>query len=443
MAQGSFRLAIYKYKNESVKKGINIIMKDYKKYFKCFFCGLILGLVATASITLLFSKGANWKYLIWNGDTIGVFPDFFQSIGDGISKTPYDHSAIYPAFAYLICYGLGKLIPGFNYQNWGEMSVSKSATVISFLFFFLCICGVMYYTKKILENESILYFCSIVLFLTSAPFIYMLERGNMVILSMLFVFIFLFGYNHPNAKIRHIAYISLACASAMKIYPAILGLLVVQQRKLKNIIILLIYGILFFIVPFLIYGTPRDIIKMFSNAFALNTETIIDTRNFGYGFKINIQNFLNAIGDYYNIDLNNFSIILSVVIFILLILCSIVCREQWQKIACLSLIIVTIPTFSWIYNAIYMFPVILFFLKEKIIQKQLNMKDYIYLIQLLFVFIPLPYGELFKSLKGVNKISYSTFICSLSLYLLMFLLIGEGIKYLIIHKKQILNKLER
>ena len=405
-------------------------------FFKKLFFYLTFFLIGIAAFTLLLSKGYNWKYLIWNGDTVGVFPDFFQSIGDGISKIPYERSAIYPAFAYIICYALGKLIPGFDYQNWGEMSVSKAATVVSFLFFFLCICGVMYYTKKILENESVLYFCSIVLFLTSAPFIYMLERGNMVILSMLFVFIFLFGYNHPNTIIQHIAYISLACAAAMKIYPAILGLLVVQQRKLKNIIMLLIYGILFFIIPFLMYSTPRDIIKMFSNAFSLNTETIIDTRNFGYGFKINIQNFLNVIGDYYNVDLNNFSVILSVIIFISLILCSILCKDQWQKIACLTLIIVIIPTFSWIYNAIYMFPVILFFLKEKINQKKINIKDCLYLIQLLFIFIPLPYGELFESLDGVNKLSYSTFICALSLYLLMFFLIAEGIKYLVIYKKK-------
>lgn len=411
--------------------------------FKQIFCGLTVIFIGIAALSLLLSKGYNWRYLIWNGDTVGVFPDLFQSIGDGISKAPYERSSIYPAFAYIICYLLGKLIPGFDYENWGGMSVSKAATVVSFLFFFLCIWGIMFYTRKILKNECIVYFCSILLLLTSAPFIYMLERGNMVILSMLFVLIFIYGYDHPNTKIQHIAYISLACASALKIYPAILGILVVQQKKLKNIIVLLIYGILFFVVPFFIYGTPKDIIKMFSNAFSLNKETIIDTRNFGYGFKINIQNFLNAIGEYFKIDLNNFSAVLNIVILILLILCSLVCTEQWQKIACLSLIIVIIPTFSWIYNAIYMFPVIVYFLKEKIIQKKIRIKDYIYLLLLLFVFIPLPYGELFKTLNGVNKFNYSTFICSLSLYLLILFLIGEAIKNFIITMKNFRTKAER
>lgn len=399
-------------------------MKKNRVFLGVFFFIVYSGIVI-AYLTLLLSKGENWKYLIWNGNTLGIFPDLYESMGGAVSKVPYDNASIYPAFAYCICYVMGKMIPNFDYNNWWNMSITREGIIVGGGFFLICIIITLLLIRKILGDNKIQVTVSI-FFITSSPIIYAIERGNMVVLAMPLVLFYIMGYDSEKKLIRYLAYFSLACAAALKIYPAVLGFLLINRKKIKELVILVICGMTVFIIPFFVYGNIGDISKMLSNAFSLNNETVVDTRNFGYGFKISIQNTWEIFKAYFNIKFDiNITIIL-IIITIMLIISSFLCKFKWQKITCLCLIVTIIPTFSWIYNAIYMMPALVYFIKEKK-EGHISFDDYIILLLFVLIFIPLPYGFMFGLLDGVNKVSISSMVCSISLIILMIYMVIKAI----------------
>lgn len=394
-------------------------------------------MMCAAVLSLVVSRGDFWKYLIWNGETAGIFPDFFESIGGALSRTPYENGSIYPAFAYCVCFVLGKLIPGFEPMNWAGSSTERVAVTVAFYFFFICIALILLLIQKLSVGDRICDGVVAMAFLTSAPLIYAVERGNMVVLSALLTFFFIYGHASENRVCRIFSYIALACAAGLKIYPAILGVLVLQeeQRQMKKILTLLLCGLLVFFVPFVIYGDFSDIVKMINNILALNGETIADTRNFGYGFKVSIQNFIELLSDYHGIDVRLNPALVSVVFMLLLVCASFFLKQKWKRVACLCLVLVIVPTFSWIYNGIYMLPPFLLFLKETLKKPQVKPIDYLYLVLFLGMFIPMPYGELWSGLGGANKMNTATFCCFMALLIMAVCLVIEAIK-------SVLNKID-
>lgn len=57
----------------------------------------------------------------------------------------------------------------------------------------------------------------------SPAYLFMLERGNVVILALLFLEYYTFNYESDDPVKRELALIALAFATCMKLYPVILG----------------------------------------------------------------------------------------------------------------------------------------------------------------------------------------------------------------------------
>ena len=73
-------------------------------------------------------------------------------------------------------------------------------------------------------------------------------------------------------------------------------------------------------------------------------------------------------------------------------------------------------SYSWfqlyIYGGLYDSPYIVFLYRKK---KKLDRNTLIYIILLVLIFAPLPYGYVLKNAPGKNKLSYSTLVVELSL----------------------------
>lgn len=401
--------------------------RKHKSLVDTLFIFLTLLSIVLEMTFLFVSKEKNWRSLIWNGDTVGIFPDLFESIGAAMGKTPYDQHSIYPAFAYMLCYLLGLLIPNFNPKMWPDESLTREAVVVEFWFYTICFFLLFLLICKYLNKQRKQQIVLFLFFIFSAPCIYMIERGNLVIVSMLLVFFFLMEYDSDSAILRHFSYICLAAASAMKIYPAVLGLLVLNTKRKGDVKYLLLYGIILFIFPFAFFQGIRGIKLMLINAFSLSNETAVDTRNFGYGFKVNIQNLFSAISEYVNYTEHNG---LSAIIFMgeafLLIISGLINAEKWKKASSYILFVILIPTFSWIYNVVYLLPVFVLFLNNNGLKRR---EDIVYLILFLFSFTSFPCRQILKSLEGANKMTISTVICSTSMLIMSIMLFFDGISY--------------
>jgi len=382
--------------------------------------GLIFLLVSLLYICL--NNGNPMKTLMWNAETGGIFPDFYESLKDARYLTPYESLAIYPPLVYVLLFPISKLIissPFYWNQtphtyNFVSLSTTQSAIIVGVIFFLLVtLATLLLFQDKSKFNKKKLFLFSMI-FLCSPGFIYLLDRGNILLIAVILLFVFLNNYESKNKAKREISILGLVAASCFKIYPAIFGLLLLVKKRFKDIAKCFVYGIILFIIPFIFVGGYKAIPKFIDNITTLNDNHKEGDRNFGYGYKIDLNNFIE-IGQakIHNDTLSTiFKFVVVIGVATSLLFVTIFAKEDWMKIASLSMIMILIPGFSYIYTAVYMILPISFFFVER---KKLDRNTLIYIILFVLIFAPLPYGYVLKNAPGKNKLSYSTLVVELSL----------------------------
>lgn len=401
-----------------------------KKYSYYFFMISMIILYTFCILNILYSDGKNIKYLIWHGETAGIFPDLMQTVYESKEFHPYlTGSALYPPLTYLLCSILAYAIPGnLDFSS----SLTPNGVLVLSLFLIGIVCAVSLLIYENLEVGKNIRISIILAFLLSAPFIYMLERGNLVLLAVFFCSYFILHYDSLSRRQRELSLISLAIAASLKLYPALLGILLLVNKKYRESVRCAIYGICFFTIPAFFTGGLRELRGMLEVIQYFQSETILDERNFGYGFKVNITNWIYAIGEQFHLSPSACSglnyVLLSVTALILLF---IIWRGQkkWQKITAALLALILIPTFSWIYNATYLTGACILYMNEVNKKSHICIYDWIYTICFIGIFVPLPYGEVLTNLHGVNKISINTLVCSVSMVLMMSTMFIENILF--------------
>ncbi len=393
--------------------------------------GLSLILVAFAVISIALSKGKNFENLFWHGATLGYYPDLFESVIHARTRNPYEIDAIYPAFAYCLIYFFNFFIPGTYKNNFGDLQAicnNSSALVIAHIFYAVITLTIAYLMIKAFGDKKYIgKYLLVFILVTSSPFIFLIERGNTVIITIVFLFIYLFYYNSENKILRELALICLACAAAMKLYPAVFGLLLLSDKKFKEAFRAIAYGVLLFAVPFLFMGGLGEIPTMLKNSLTLNSDTLTGSTGFGYGFKVNATSSIGCIFDWL-FGRSYFVYIKMAVYFLVGILMgsSFFLKSRWKKIASLALIVILMPDFSFIYNVIYLLPVLVMFIVDNK-GKKLTPFSFLYTMCFVGAFAPLPYGDIFRSIGGYNNMNWGTLVSSLSLIVLAVLLALEGL----------------
>lgn len=214
-----------------------------------------------------------------------MFSDFAETLSYCIVKNPYTgeygnpaiHS-IYPPFAFLPFYLFALICkPALvSYIN-GEITLAQLSTnasfIISFLLFYIiCMAIVMLIVAKMskFKGKKLVYL--LVCTFCFAPFAYCLFRGNNIIFACILVMLFFLMYNSEKRWQREIANLCLAGAVAIKIYPALLLLFFIKDRRFLDLLKTLIYaGILIFIPFLLIEGGFKNIKEIWANFSRFNT----------------------------------------------------------------------------------------------------------------------------------------------------------------------------
>lgn len=225
---------------------------------------------------LLLSHGNNFSNLFFY-DSLDTGMDFFHSIEYTRGKAPYTKfDTIYPPLANMFFFALLCFVPEWQYIQWSDdfyESISYRGTnvdlrvwqptMLLFMFFiFICIFAFLfasfYYLDFNLKN-----FIVVCLIFLSYGVLYSLERGNIIIVSLICSMIFVFFYDSDNKIKKEVALISLALAFGLKLYPAILGILLIYDKKIKEAIRTFIYGLIMFFVPFFFFEEKADGIIIF------------------------------------------------------------------------------------------------------------------------------------------------------------------------------------
>ena len=268
------------------------------------------------------------------------------------------------------------------------------------------------------DNLIILYILSIVL---SYTYIFgIVERGNSALIALILL-IYAMYFNDSNEKWKQeLALILIALAAAIKIYPALFGIMYIKREKLCEAIRLVIYGLSFFLVPFLFFGGIRGFKQFIENQLTL--------QNGGYsglGTISRICNYLNIPDKYIYIE---------ILVAMILLIFAFASVAKWEKALTIVIMMMVLPKWSGGYMLIYpVLPMTLYF--KELLENNYKIKKINYFQTVLFALIVNP---IYFSLADIGDCNMPQILCCVSCYLLMIMQIGLFLKKKLFVKKYIL-----
>ncbi|AGI47099.1 hypothetical protein TALC_00084 [Thermoplasmatales archaeon BRNA1] len=188
---------------------------------------------------------------------------------------------------------------------------------------------------------------------------YAIQRGNCIFYAIVFMLLFILGYRSEKKWIRYASYVCLAIATGIKLYPALLAILILREREIKEFLICvgLVAGV--FLVSFLF--TDGDPISFLDNLFSFSSPH--DTSR----SRIGIREWFAAFGLYFFDDNLNY-IGLPVTLFFLAgsLLLIVFDREMplWQAITLLGCNMAIGVGVSTTYGFLYLLPGFIFFITQ-------------------------------------------------------------------------------
>lgn len=253
-----------------------------------------IGIVLFVFVTIIGNGlGTNW--LVVDDEYGHTFSDHFKHIvyASDLKQLYFNTGdAAFPPFAYLLYRLLFLINPG----SWGvdDWKLCMNQGINLLVFFALTIIVVIFYMyicTKVLEaytmEEELLFVIATVI---SAPVMAgALEMGNIAFLVTILLIIALYLKDSDDVRLHETALVLIAVCAGLKIYPAIIGVLYIKERRWKEAVRLVIYGLIVFFVPFAFCGGIPSIIQYL--------KLMLFYENLGQRSWTNIRNYLLAISD--------------------------------------------------------------------------------------------------------------------------------------------------
>ena len=224
--------------------------------FLIMFSGLSLWTIYLALKTDGYTLSAS---LLGKGLYTDHFMDFLNSVRDNCQANAYSsRCSIYPPLAVLFFRFIGLFIDNDTISSVFKLRkysyYDQRIVLIFIIFIILCLFLInrLLSAKLYDRNARIRTNLLVFVLMFSYPVIYSLDRGNIVILCVVTSMFFVFFRDSESKVVRELAYISLAISAALKLYPAVFGLLLIRDKKFKDAARLILYGIAFVVVPMLL-----------------------------------------------------------------------------------------------------------------------------------------------------------------------------------------------
>lgn len=290
----------------------------------------------------------------------------------------------YPPFSYLLFYALshasidsriyqyGNVTTIFDgyltyfYQPIWTLLFVIALTVFLILLYILC-------SKHIALSSSFekeLISLSLIL---SAPMLYTIERGNILIVSILATSFFVFYYDSNCDWKKEIALISLSLAVGIKLSPAIFVILLVLKNDWKSLFRIACYMFVFLFVPFFFFKDGiQNVFQLINNIrlwFSFDKNFVIVN---GTGLVSSYYYFGNFFwGESHRITVGVYSVLMTIrsIIAFFLFLGTFHIEEKWKVVLNITIMLLILPSVSYAYNFLYMIPFTVLFLNSLINEK--------------------------------------------------------------------------
>lgn len=197
-----------------------------------------------------------------------IFCDFAQVAYCSVCKDAYSpeigssYSAlslfILAPFALIFKKDLNKIEYVVESAEWGVPNMQLMSSwrfwVAFLLFYAICFAALFFLIRRLVgkntdEGRNIFW-----IFLLSAPALYAVIRGNMILTSLIFALIFLNWYKDESIWKRELAILSLAVSGVLKLYPLFFCAFLLHDKKWFGTARMFFYFILLYLLPSLAYN---------------------------------------------------------------------------------------------------------------------------------------------------------------------------------------------
>ena len=246
-------------------------------------------------LTMIIGKGYGAEWIVMENNFDNSFTDHFRHIAFASDMEHFYFNTIdatFPPFAYLMYYLLYRINPkAWGVYDWKLCRDSRYNIVVYIALLLIVVIAYKYICDKLLvqyTNEKRTLF--VIATLLSAPVLAgAIERGNISFLTALLVIFALYFKDSGIRWKRELALVLIAMAAGLKLYPAVVGVIYLKERRWKETVRLVLYGVLIFFIPFAFCGGIPALIQYIKILFFFEGQ--------GYRSWTNIRNYLLSLSD--------------------------------------------------------------------------------------------------------------------------------------------------
>ncbi len=367
-----------------------------------FFLTLIVGGVLYVAIALVTNNYYWGSYFFSNPKD--AFMDHFNMLMLSNNADPYVTGASYPALCFVILRWFFVLLP-LNVQRLDTvLDVRANAVAISVFLFVVIACALVIYLllKKILGADFT--DSKVALLIFTGPLLYVIQRGNILLLAFIFLLIFFNYYDSEDRRLRYLAYVALALAASIKVYPAVFGFMVIRKKRYKEAGALAALGLFSFLLPFFAYDGIRSLKKFFAGL--SKAGEVMSSHGLGQNISLdNMRQYINA-ALWRSIPSSQVTLI---IINLLLVGIAIKAKKEWHAWFMLAVVCAWYPMFSFNYVLLLFYPAIIMAMKS---DKNMSKIDCI-LLGVLLLPLGLPYFNLIDKYTDASDLQMNMSISSI------------------------------
>lgn len=401
---------------------------------------IVFGVCFAAMLVMaLLTRGDSYLQTLFYADNStnrDFFMDFFNSLRDSKNANVFRRGSVNTPLACAIFYLFSHMIPKnvteTTFSQRYAMQANQQAIVIYYVFIAICLVSFAFLMRAYLKgakNKTLATVLSF-MFLFFYPLFYCVERGNIVLLSMICTAFFVFFHDSEDKRIRVLSLIVFAFGAALKLYPVVFLLLLVKEKRYKDLLKALIAFLVFFFAPAVFYHYGADIVYYFKNIFEYG-----QTHKQGFSLtSVSLSSLVSLLTGNQalaEVAAHITGLLAAVAVFLV--------PKDWQRYALLAYIVVNMRVVSSVYVLIFFLVPFLAFLSARTEKRKI---DWLYLVLFCLLLLPLPclwyfkpeaMESLFNAMHVAPMLNANLLVAAPAVQLMFLFLFLEGLLRLIEH----------
>ncbi len=354
------------------------------------------------------------------------YKDFFNPIYYATQNNPYSEGLTATPLMLLAgkfaSYFIKHDIFGYNISFLQHFSESTLVLFMAMMMAGLLFALVIFSHKK--GNKALsVWFIFLIFF--STPFMFLYERGSIILLTTALTCIYVYGYDSDNKVTREFSHIALAVAAGLSIYPIVFIILSFRKKRLPNAFRCLLYFALLFFLPIFAFGGLGRLGYYFANIKA----AISNAFSTGIAYRIDIISGINLISLCMGkglVETTPILIIIWAIIVLVLFVCACTSKSKWRTVLALSLIAACAPFMAGEQAVAYLIIPLIMLIDS---DEERIEADFIYTGLYIIMLAPIAIKDCIVNLSGNNgaEVYIYSLICTVCVFFMVLMLFIETV----------------